>query len=186
MAQRTCSVDGCGRPARARGWCEAHYRRWKRNGSIGPAQVHGYERSVRERLDAYTAVAPSGCWEWTGAIDRNGYGRIRVNGKLDRAHRASYETHVGQIPDGLHIDHLCRNRRCLNPDHLEPVTPAENVRRGEGHGSETHCPEGHPYAGDNLYEHTDRHGYTRRMCRACNVERGRRLRARRRHDADIA
>ena len=69
------------------------------------------------------------CWLWTGTKQKNGYGSFGFKGRTVRAHRWSYEFHVGQIPDGLHIDHLCRVRNCVNPEHLEPVTHAENMRR---------------------------------------------------------
>ena len=73
----------------------------------------------------------SECWNWTAAIFKGlGYGKFNFNGKTCYAHRVSYELHVGEIPSGLQIDHLCRNRKCVNPDHLEPVTHIENIRRG--------------------------------------------------------
>ena len=88
-----------------------------------------------------------------------------------RAHRLYYERHVGPIPDGLEMDHLCRNRACVNPDHLEPVTRAENNRRKAV--AQTHCKNGHPLSGDNLLA-TKR----QRACRACQRERSRRHYAR--------
>lgn len=73
--------------------------------------------------------APTGCWEWDGTLSVEGYGVFRENYRQIKAHRWTYEQFVGPIPDGLTIDHLCRNRRCVNPAHLEPVTAGENARR---------------------------------------------------------
>lgn len=95
----------------------------------------------------------SGCWLWIGSTEGGGYGNVRFNGPTRKAHRVSFEMLVGEIPDGLELDHLCRVRCCVNPLHLEPVTHAENVRRGESglrQSNRTHCPSGHAYEGDNL------------------------------------
>jgi hypothetical protein len=98
-----------------------------------------------------------------------------------RAHRVAYEALIGPIPDGLQLDHLCRNRACVNPLHTEPVTQIENIRRGEAgvpSGSQqrakTHCPQGHPYSQGNTYIRKNGH----RMCRTCNAAAQRRLRRR--------
>lgn len=105
-------------------------------------------------------VVVESCWEWVGATS-NGYGQMKADGKAKSAHRLSYEHHVGPIPDGLTLDHLCRNKRCVNPSHLEAVTHHENVLRGESgsavNARKTHCPAGHPYAGES----------GKRRCRAC-------------------
>lgn len=125
------------------------------------------QRRSTEDLLATQTVREGECWNFTGGLDRDGYGRAFLNGKQGRAHRIVYEALVGPIPKGLVIDHLCRNRRCVNPDHMETVTIAENVRRGDNvvalNPTKTHCPQGHPYSGENLYY--DPRGW--RGCKAC-------------------
>jgi hypothetical protein len=108
---------------------------------------------------------------WTGGKTIGGYGMFSGNASRatigrDMAHRWSYEYHVGPIPEGLDIDHLCRNRACVNPEHLEPVTRAENIRRAAQ--VKTHCPSGHEYTEENTYI---RPGTIHRKCRACAAER---------------
>lgn len=110
------------------------------------------------------------CWEWTAA-KTNGYGRFGVDGKVVLAHRWAWEHLIGPIPRGLELDHLCRNPPCVNPDHMQPVTHTENVQRGAGGwntGSQTQCPQGHPYSGDNLMV-SGGHRY----CRTCHRAAGR-------------
>jgi hypothetical protein len=89
------------------------------------------------------------CWQWTAAKCSRGYGAFGVDRKPRRAHRVAYELVVGPIPDGLELDHLCRNPSCVNPEHLEPVTHRENMRRGTGvfgvNARKTHCNSGHLY-----------------------------------------
>lgn len=96
------------------------------------------------------------CWLWTACLV-DGYGYFRVSKKMSYAHKFSYELSVGEVPDGLQLDHLCRNRHCVRQDHLEPVTCRENLLRGKTltatFAAKTHCPQGHPYSGSNLYMH---------------------------------
>lgn len=112
-----------------------------------------------DQISVHWTVDPlTGCWLWNRSIDRHGYGRFN----RELAHRRLYELYVGPIPDGLHIDHLCRVRHCVRPDHLEPVTQAENNRRAAA--VRTHCPHGHPLSGDNLRTRNDGN----RGCKACH------------------
>lgn len=118
------------------------------------------------------------CWLWTGKLDRVGYGDRTIgpghdNAHRDFPHRIAYRLFVGPIPDGHEIDHLCRVRHCLRPDHLEVVTHAENMARGTWATAKT-CRAGHPFSEENVY--LDPKG--RRICRACNRERNRRYRER--------
>lgn len=106
------------------------------------------------------------CWTWTGCT-QHGYGLVWVDGvrRSARVHRVVYELLVGPIPEGLTLDHLCRNRACCNPAHLEPVTLSENVKRG-GNSLKTHCPNGHDYSLHGFVI-TSRNGSTERACRPC-------------------
>lgn len=120
----------------------------------------------------HSASVTAECWEWTGYIKPNGYGQFHpAHGQTAYAHRWSFQSFVGEIPHGLQIDHLCRNRKCVNPDHLEPVTNVENMRRapvnggGLFHAAKTHCIRGHEFAPDNTYSHNGK-----RHCRACKKE----------------
>lgn len=104
------------------------------------------------------------CWTWDDGT-RNGYGVVKIDGRTWRVHRLIWTWLVGPVPDGLELDHQCRNKLCCNPDHLEPVTHAENVRRGESgtpQRSRTHCPQRHPYDEANTLVKNGR-----RICRRC-------------------
>jgi hypothetical protein len=124
-----------------------------------------------------------GCWMWTGAHSAAGYGYFRLHGRMLRAHRVSYELAVGPIPDGLTLDHLCRNPSCVNPAHLEPVTMRENTMRGTGPSAKnaikTHCYRGHPFDEANTF-HTPK---GERTCRTCRRATDRALKARRRAES---
>ena len=108
------------------------------------------------------------CWLWTAYIDKDGYGNFWLDGITRLAHRVSYEWFVGEIPEGLQIDHLCRVRNCGNPTHLEAVTCKVNIRRGEtgkGESDKTHCPQSHEYSIVNTYI---RPITGKRACRECH------------------
>lgn len=109
------------------------------------------------------------CWEWTGAKLPKGYGVISYLNKQQYVHRLMYENVVGEIPFGYQLDHLCRFTACVNPDHLEAVTPRVNVLRGNSSPARnarlTHCKRGHPFDAANTY-----HGKYGRMCRRCHAD----------------
>lgn len=133
--------------------------------------------TAAERFWSKTAIQPNGCVEWTRCKDGSGYGSFRVDGKSVLAHRWAYEwaNGAGSIPDGLQLDHLCRNRACVSPKHLEPVTARENTLRGEGpsarHAVKTHCDNGHEFSDENAYRPppSKRYPNGRRKCRACDL-----------------
>lgn len=125
-----------------------------------------------ERIEKYIIPEPnSGCWIWLGGMrsKKDGYGGHKWNGKMWRTHRLVYTLLRHPVPTTLHIDHLCRNRICCNPDHLEVCTPAENISRGQGvapnNARKTHCPNGHPYDAENTYVWNKQ-----RFCRTCSDE----------------
>lgn len=123
------------------------------------------------------------CWIYTGTITDQGYGQIGVEGRVRQAYKVAYELFIGEVPPGLELDHLChtrdlacisnaecRHRRCVNPWHLEPVTPKENTRRSNNpsaiNGRKTHCIHGHEFTPENTYVKPNGH----RQCRRCGRE----------------
>lgn len=111
----------------------------------------------------------NGCWKWTGSVDGGGYGHFTIRGRQTKTHRYAFEEFRYPIPRGLEPDHLCRNRWCSNPFHLEPVTRRENVLRGTGvgarHAAKTHCDNGHELTPENSYAPPGRPHW--RQCRIC-------------------
>lgn len=151
-----CSMPDCGRTVIARTWCSTHYWRWHTFGDPNREPL-----TVQERFWAKVNRTAQ-CWQWTASVDSSGYGQF--DHKI--AHRVAWEWLRGPIPEGLQLDHLCRNRRCVNPDHLEPVTAAVNTQRAKAVAPRrTHCRYGHEI-GD------------RPSCRRCHAdsERSRRQR----------
>lgn len=183
-----CKVDGCDEPVSARGWCKLHYARWvdrSRRGTPGdpgvPRQIVGDDLArFWSKVDKNGPVpsyrpALGPCWIWTAAINkRSGYGYFAVGGlyAVNRnrgAHRYSYELAKGRIPRGLEIDHLCRVRHCVNPAHLEAVTPQENRRRAARalwELRDNKCANGHEMTPEN----------TLIICATCTNEHDRRRR----------
>lgn len=118
----------------------------------------------------------SECWNWVGAINGSGYGSYRTGKQTNDSHRMAYQLSKGTIAPGMQIDHLCRNRKCQNPNHLEEVTQHENMRRGIAGWQQlakTHCPQGHAYSAENTYLYK-----RRRSCRICGVIKQYRYKAR--------
>lgn len=135
----------------------------------------------------WSRVDASGdCWEWVAGRNGNGYGITYASGKAQVAHRWAYEELVGGIPAGLTLDHLCRNKRCVNPDHLEPVTQRVNTLRGHSRAAvnarKSHCIHGHELTPDNVYI-VRLPTAVSRYCRTCRRQGWRALRARRRQAA---
>lgn len=128
-----------------------------------------------ERLQSKISPEPmSGCWLWIGACDRDGYGKATRENRSERAHRVVYEAIMAKVPAGLQLDHKCRVRCCVNPDHLEPVTGAENTRRGlNANRSKAACPRGHAYTDENTMLRSGG-----RFCRECDRARCRERAAR--------
>ena len=145
--------------------------------------------NLPERIVRKFTHDESGCWVWTAYKNDDGYGVVWDGnvGKTRKAHQVLYELAKGPIPDGLEIDHLCSNRACINPDHLEAVAHLENVRRGTtGQGGnwqkdKTVCPQGHPYSVENTYAYPPGSRQPGgRKCRTCHRIQQRRYKATRR------
>lgn len=160
---------------------------------VMPKHVHNQIRFMR-----FTQFAGiNECWNWTGSLSPGGYGQFAVyypalpaskRTKTRAAHRFSYELFVGPIPEGLVIDHLCRNRACVNPTHLEPVTSRVNTHRGvtiaTGNAAKTHCPNGHPYEPPHLRISYNKRGQRMRHCQTCRNEQGREYKRRKRDEVN--
>ena len=148
------------KPAVSGSFCQRHPEMLSGTERKLPAQkVTKMAHSEAQLLERRIVDGASGCWLWTGPLNNKGYGRSGDG----YAHRRSYEIFTGPIPEGLEIDHLCRNRRCVNPEHLEAVTHVENLRRTLHTRTETHCASGHEYSEFGFWQ--DRAG--RIKCKEC-------------------
>lgn len=176
MNSWTCSVPGCTGNRYTRHLCGKHWARIRKYGDIDYVTPTDSRKqtvnNVRNNISAaYVVNAETGCWIWIRGKDSEGYGKLtarRASGKVGGvlAHKYIYENIHGPVSEGLELDHLCRNPSCVNPAHLEPVTHAENVRRGKGNGfkDQTHCKNGHAFTPDNT-EIRPGGGRNCRMCR---------------------
>lgn len=131
MDKGTCSIDGCDHPAITRGWCNAHYLRWRRGGDPHSGPVRSYHKDPEAAFAERTR--PDGeCIVWTGTRNSRGYGTIFANGRRIVAHRYAWERAGREIPEGALLDHICWNKACVNIDHLRLASNAENIRYRPG------------------------------------------------------
>lgn len=165
--KRTCSIKGCDRPHESRGWCNMHYKRWRKHGDLF--------RGLPSTVDRFWAKVDSRdgdeCWPWV-AKARKGYGQFPLDGRFIRAHRFAYELAVGPIPEGYQIHHVCGNRLCCKPGHLKAVTATQHVEHHLGRSlTEPLCMR-HPPEAER------RQPSGRRYCAMCSCERWAAWRAR--------
>lgn len=168
----TCVAESCDRPVHSRGWCASHYASWWRHGDPMIARCRLVRGTVEERFDFFVVVTP-GCWGWTGETTRQGYGRmsVKADGRFPQrgsapAHVVSYMLHVGPIPDGLVLDHLCMVKSCTNWMHLEPVTHQENIQRyWRTVPPRERCHRGHDLTVPNAFYYAKTTG--KGQCRLC-------------------
>ena len=185
MAEKeTCLVDRCERqPSRLR-LCSKHYQRLNNNWNTADPKDIDY------RFWRNCEIKETGCWEWLGYTNPAGYGQFgSENGTVMLSHRWAYRRFVGELIDGLTIDHLCRNTKCCNPEHLEQVTLQENLKRTTGlrfshyaKGDRTHCSKGHELTPENRYKRKGRvNSY---LCKICTSEYHRERNRRKKNERD--
>lgn len=156
-----CTISDCGLVVFGHGYCRKHYYRWRTNGD--PLVTRRIIGDDDARF--WSKVDVGDCWEWTGALTR-GYGHFMFKGKLVYAHRHAWALLVGDLSPDDDIDHLCKNPKCVNPDHLQPVPHRVNILRGESPAAKQarkqYCKRGHPLIAENLFPSKEG-----RHCRPC-------------------
>ena len=177
-----CKAPECVLASRAGGYCDRHYRRWRKYGDPRPAHLEGtVEQRFWRRVDV--SAGPNSCWLWTKAISPYGYGKLTYRGRVVAAHRVAFELAVGPIPDGLQVDHLCHtlactaasrcvHRRCVNPAHLRATSARENTLRSWAPSAVNarleSCRRGHAFSDGNIYwEAVSDTGRLKRHCVQC-------------------
>lgn len=133
MVPKTCTFEDCSKPHVGLGLCNAHRMQFRTTGELKPLQR--WDRSLPAEPRFWQKVdrrEPQQCWEWQASFTPHGYGQVKVGKSIKHAHRAAYEYVKGAIPEGAEIDHICHNRKCVNPDHLRIATPKQNRENHSG------------------------------------------------------
>lgn len=175
---KKCAVVDCDKTAlKYRSLCGKHYGRWRRYRDTSVARHVVHKGTPLERVLQKINIDDKGCWNWTGYLDQSGYAVYRFKEGSSRVARWLYEKTVAPIPKPLTIDHVCRNRACINPKHMEPVTMRENLMRGDSFSGINHrktvCVHGHEYSESN----TGKAKAGGRFCKTCQRDRAKRYRA---------
>ncbi len=199
MPKGTCTADDCREPRYCRDLCIKHYGRLRKTGSLELAPRKTLEQRFWEKVDKNGPIPTErpdlgNCWDWTRALNEDGYGSIGTGGRNSTAgaHRVGYELMVGPIPPGLVIDHLCCRPRCIRYSHLQPVPQSVNIARGKAPAAlqefasslraKTHCKHGHEFTPENTRIKPNGN----RICKACARNRAAEIRARPGHSEKMA
>lgn len=183
MRTAKCTEPGCDLIAHARLLCRNHYARALAANVLPPLVMKAREQGDEERFFSRIAESEGGCWQWIAGLSDTGYGSFTAReSSASNAHRWAFEFFFGEIPKGLVLDHLCRNRACVNPWHLDVVTHRVNIARGEAADGTrrraaalTHCPHGHEKSEANTYRsYNPKYNRWECVCRPCRNARLRR------------